>query len=435
MSEAMSTLQEWRALVEKDLKGVPFEKALVSKSPEGIAVQPLYTEAPALDVPGMPTTFSLSPWGEGRGEGSLSSLDLHESGADAADEISILLSSAVAELKKGKTPTRAEISLGRDTFAELAKLRALRLCWNKLMTAAGHPGAKLHVHAVCSRRTLTQRDPWVNMLRTTTQVFAGILGGADEITPTSFDAELTKQSDLGRRVAQNTGLILEHESSLGRVIDPAAGSYYLDTFTDQLAREGWKRFQELEKQGGLEAALPALKAQLEKRWTERLAALATRKIPVLGVSEFANVEEKLPSAPREFSGPGHRDAESFERLRMIADRKRPSVMLVTLGTFSESRGRAGFSSNFFAAGGFRVTEMPLTPTLSPLSQGEGALCCICGSDERYATDAAAAVKTLRTNGWKTVLIAGKPQDFGSDGHIFMGCDVVGTLAGLLEVAS
>jgi methylmalonyl-CoA mutase len=423
----------WRAQVEKDLAGVPFEKALVSTTPEGIAVQPLYASAPALHVPGMPTSFSLSPTrGEGRGEG----IALHEDGADAADELAFLLASAVVEFKKGNTPSRIEIAVGRDTFAELCKLRALRLCFNKLFTAAGHPNATLHVHAVCSRRTLTQRDPWVNMLRTTTQVFAAILGGADQITPSAFDDELSAQSELGKRVAQNTGLVLEHESSLGRVVDPAAGSYYLDTLTDQLAREGWKRFQDIEGKGGLEQALPAIKERIAKDWQNRLAALGTRKIPVLGVSEFANVDEKLPATPRAFDGPGHRDSEAFEKLRAAADVKKPRAVLATLGAYAESRARVGFAANFFGAGGFSTTESPLSPSLSPAG-GEEVL-CLCGTDERYAAEAAEAVKQLKALGWKTVLIAGKPaanQPPVADGHIFIGCDVVGILGDLLGVKS
>src|SRR5262249_28156575 len=149
-------------------------------------------------------------------------------------------------------------AVGRDTFLELCKVRALRTLWSMLLTGAGAgaiPASRTRIHAVCSSRTLTVRDPWVNMLRTTTQMFSAILGGADLVTPSTFDQALGAPSTLGRRVARNTGHILREESMLGRVIDPAGGAYFFETLTDQLAREAWKRFQKLEAEGGIVPAL------------------------------------------------------------------------------------------------------------------------------------------------------------------------------------
>ncbi|MFZ5440813.1 MAG: methylmalonyl-CoA mutase family protein [Myxococcota bacterium] len=412
---------EWRAQVEKDLAGTPFEKALVSRTPEGLAIQPLYTAGPALPA---------TPRG-GQGGAKISTLEHHEAGADAADELAFVLAKTVALFKaSGVQGVTVEISVGRDTFVELSKLRALRLLWAKLTAAVGQP-AGLRVHACCSRRTLTQRDPWVNMLRTTTQVFAAMLGGADEVTPTAFDEALGAPSELGRRVAQNTLLVLEHESHLRRVADPAAGSYYLDTLTDQLAREAWKRFQGIEAAGGIDQALPKLKMHFEDAWKARLEAIAKRRLPILGVSEFANPDEKLPAAPTPFSGPGHRDAEVFEALRLKADVKRPEAILVTLGTLAESRARVGFAQNFFGAGGIRTRET---------TQDEGAtVACLCGTDERYASEAATRAKALKAAGCGQVLVAGRPganeaalREAGVDGFIFIGCDVVATLSELLE---
>ncbi len=469
-----STYAEWKAQVEKDLAGVPFEKALTVKLPEGIAVQPLYVDAPTLEVPGMPSSFSLvlreksdegfvtdtqvvtaertlhlnDPLAPGFAEvaraidwdiaGVVSTLALHEQGADAADELAYALASGAAAfstlLDAGLTPERAthhvavQISVGRDTFAELSKLRALRICWSKLVAIAGAPDARLIIHAVSSRRTLTQRDPWVNMLRTTTQVFAAVLGGADIVTPSSFDALLSAQSALGARVARNTGLVLRHESALGAVVDPAAGSYYLDTFTDQLAREAWKRFQAIEAQGGITAALPALHQRIELAWKQRLEAIAKRKTPLLGVSEFANLDEKLPSAPHEA---GRHESEQFEALRARADGKSPQAVLVTLGTLAETRGRVGFAINFFGAGGIRAREVA--------ENEKAAIACLCGTDERYASEAVERAKALKHLGCQRVLIAGKPganeaelRAAGVDGFIYMGCDVVETLNNLLE---
>ncbi len=420
----MTTFAEWKSSIEA------FDK-LVVKLPEGLSVQPLYVEAPALQVPGMPAKCELvepplPQAGEGWGEGRISTLGLHESGADAADELAFALA-AGATLQKHDGVV-VQISVGRDTFLELCKLRALRICWAKLATVAGAPNAKLIVHAVSSRRTLTISDPWVNMLRVTTQTFAAILGGADFVTPAAFDDAMVR-SELGARVARNTQLVLHHESALGAVIDPAAGSYYLDTFTDQLAREAWKRFQAMEAEGGLAKALPGLKARVEKTWTDRLAAIAKRKIPILGVSEFANVDEVLPTERKNLE---HRhDSEQFEALRVSAEAFAPKAILVALGTIAESRARVGFALNFLAAGGIKAREVS--------ADEKEVVAVLCGTDERYAVEAVARAKALKAAGCTKVLLAGRPganeaelRTAGVDGFIFIGCDVVDTLSKLLE---
>ena len=325
-----------------------------------------------------------------------------------------------------------QLAVGRDTFAELSKVRALKVCWQKLVAASGAPSATSFIHAVTSSRTLSERDPWVNMLRVTTQVFAAILGGADLITPATFDAALGAGDELGRRVARNTVLVLRDESQLGRVVDPAAGSYYLDSFTDALAREAWKRFGALEADGGIARIAPGvLAARLEASWQKRLGKLVTRKEAVLGVSEFANLgEETLPRSTTSFAG--HRDAEPFEALRDRADAKTPIVDLVTLGTPAEHAGRVGFAKGFFATGGMKAAT----------GKQAAKVACICGSDERYAAEAAEAAHALKAGGCKRVLLAGRPgaleaslREAGVDDFIYIGCDAVTVLGSVLEATS
>jgi methylmalonyl-CoA mutase len=563
---------EWRAQVDKELRGASFEKTLVQRTPEGLSILPLYSELPpggplAIDCRGAPFRICMrhdaaadesalsddldggadALWLEGRtgpeadrllgrvdlartfvvleveGEPAVATLDrvarsasagagvafalatdpfgafargrssasalagaraalaevarhagerfprattvmvstvpYHDAGADAADEVAIALATGVAYLgaliDAGLAPAAAarqialRITAGRDTFAEMCKLRALRAGWQKVVAAAGVP-EEPHtlVHAVCSSRSLTQRDPWVNMLRVTTQVFAAVLGGADLVTPAAFDQALGPASALGRRIARNTGLVLREESYLGRVVDPAGGSYYLETLTDALAREAWKRFQAIEREGGIEAALVSgrLRARFEASWRERLELIAKRKAPILGVSEFANLNEKLPRPPpdgdpnsrdlasREGAVPSHRDAEPFERLRTRADAAAapPEVLLVTLGSFAESRPRVGFAAGFFGAGGLRTRET---------AHDEAAtVACVCGSDETYAAEAVTRVTALKAAGCKRVLVAGRPGALeaslhaaGADGYVFVGCDAVAILSELLDV--
>jgi len=373
----------------------------------------------------------------------VSSLAAHEAGADAAFELACALSAGVAHLRamllEGLSVEAAakqigfQIAVGRETFTELAKLRALRACWDKVLVAAGVAAPpRALVHAVSSRRTLALRDPWVNMLRITTQVFAAILGGADLVTPLPFDEPFEAPSSLGARVARNTGLVLREESFLGKVTDPAAGSYFLETLSGDLARAAWVRFQGLEGDGGVVAAIAsgALAKTLETTWSARLDAIAKRKTPLLGVSEFANLGETLPSAlPASRGSFGHRDAEPFESLRARAERRSPPLeaVLVTLGPLAESRARVGFANGLFGAGGI--------PTRETTSDEEAALVCICGSDERYAAEAVERVRALKAAGAGRVLLAGRPgaleaplREAGIDGFVFAGCDAVAVLS-------
>lgn len=551
------TLEKWRAQVERELSGAPFDKVLVQKTIEGLSIAPLHTSGPAdglgretrnepfrfalradpetglagvvadvtagaeaiwltagADLEAVVThveslgatvivepgeaaplavaqrlvakapqmafvlaTDPLTRWARGElaaaelgaaltglpdvvkvvdekapGASALvaSTLVFHEAGADAADEIGLGLAAVATYLEAllagGLSLSAAartitlQTSVGRDTFLELCKLRALRLCWSKLLLAAGltdPPAAR--VHAVCSRRTLSVRDPWVNMLRATTQTFAAILGGAALITPTAFDEANGPPGELGRRVARNTGLVLREESQLGWVVDPAGGSYFFETLTDALAREAWTRFQGFTRDGGLPALLAdgRLRARLEATWQTRLDAVAKRKTPVLGVSEFANLDETLPRPATTAEAadmsplPAHRDAETFEALRLLADAQKPEAVLCTLGPLAESRPRVGFASGFFGAGGIRTRES---------SEIVGApLVCLCGSDERYAEAAADRVRALKAAGAGRVLLAGRPgaleaslREAGVDGFLFVGCDVLATLHDLLE---
>jgi methylmalonyl-CoA mutase len=373
----------------------------------------------------------------------ITTLPFHDAGADAADELALGLSSLVATLRRlddaGVDVSRAarlawaQVAIGRDTFGELCKLRALRVLWHKVFAAAGAPDARLDaIHAVCSARTLSQRDPWVNMLRVTTQVFAAALGGAQLITPLPFDAALATRSPLGQRVARNTALVLREESQLGRVLDAGGGSYYLETRTDELAREAWSRFTAIERDGGIVELLAsdALRARLDAAWARRLAAIARRKEPVLGVSEFANLGEQLPGAPAALPGV-HRDAEAFEALRARVEAAPPGVALIQLGPPAEHRARAGFAEALFAVAGLRTLPRDIGAGLD--------IACLCGSDERYAAEAASAARALRAAGARRVVLAGRPgaieaelRAAGVDAFVFVGCDVLSVLEEILS---
>lgn len=185
-----------------------------------------------------------------------------------------------------------------DQFLGICKLRAARKLWSRVAEACGasEPARAMRQHATSAERMMTRRDPWVNMLRTTVSCFAGAIGGADSVTVTPFDAALGPSGELGRRVARNTHVILAEESNLTRVVDPGGGSWYVETRTDELARAAWAEFQEIEKAGGIVAALSsgAIAERIAATHADRERNLAKRKDPVTGVSEFPNIYEDIP---------------------------------------------------------------------------------------------------------------------------------------------
>lgn len=231
-----------------------------------------------------------------------------EAGATAVDELAIALSTLVTYLKKlvewGEPIDAAAqridlaISTGGEFFEQIAKLRALRLLVAKVIFAAGGSAdsQRLLIHARNGRFTKTQRDPWANLLRGTAESFAAALGGADSVATAPFDIALGESDVFSRRIARNTQLVLREEARVGDVVDPAGGSYFIERLTDEMARAAWEVFREIEGKGGLEAALKSglIAAKLEEAAKARELAVRTRKRPILGVSEFPNLNEKLP---------------------------------------------------------------------------------------------------------------------------------------------
>jgi len=236
----------------------------------------------------------------------VSTLVYHDAGASAAQELAYALASALEYLRwlleGGVSMNVASRNIGFsvgvscDLFLELAKLRALRLCWAKLIAAYGGDAQaqNTHLHAVTSLRTKTRRDPWVNMLRTTTEAFSAMVGGADALTTRGFDETLGVSEPFARRIARNTQIILNEEAHVTRVADAGGGSYYIESLTDGLARSAWRLFQEVERRGGMSAALVSgsIAKDVAELSDKRAATVAKRSLAIIGVSEFANLGEE-----------------------------------------------------------------------------------------------------------------------------------------------
>src|SRR5262245_18497004 len=380
----------------------------------------------------------------------------HEAGASDAQELGVALATGVAYLRAlTDAGLSIDAALGQlefrytasaDQFLTFVKFRAARRTWARVTRACGGAPTDQRQHAVTSPAMMTARDPWVNMLRTTLACFGAGIGGADAVTVTPFDAALGRPDSFGRRIARNTQSLLLDEAHLGRVVDPGAGSGYVEALTDDLARTAWDFFQEIERASGIGAALGSrlVQQRLAETWTARAGNIAHRRDAIVGVSEFPNLTEVLPtreplrSAPAPAGGlPTHRYAEAFESLRDAADAHaaatgaRPRVTVAALGSPAANSARVAFARNLFAAGGVETV-------LVPASEATGAVVCLCGPDKEYES-AAGHARTLRARGVEHVWLAGRPAGHeGVDSYVYTGCDAVAVLAevhGQLGVAS
>ena len=193
-------------------------------------------------------------------------------------------------------------TVGCKFFQAIAKLRALRKLWARTIEACGADvknASCLRVVVETSRRVITHRDPWVNLLRNTAACFAGVLGGADAIITLPMDAAVGSSDEVTRRLARNTQVILQEECHLGAVVDPGGGSWFLETLTDEMAEKAWSLFQQVEAQGGMIQAATSgwIRDQIRAVEERRERDIATRKAGITGVSEHPDVFEKEFSRP------------------------------------------------------------------------------------------------------------------------------------------
>ncbi len=384
-------------------------------------------------------------------------------GGSAVDMLGAVVSCGVAYLRAivdhGGSPADAfaqielQIAATTDQFVTIATLRALRVMWNRVATALGAPDAADHtaVHAVTSAAMLTVHDPWVNALRDTVACVAAAIGGADSIEVAPFDA-LTERADRepGRRLARNTQSILALEANLGRVADPAAGSWYVETLTADLAAAGWVRFQEFEAAGGFGAAIESglVARRVDESWAARLKDVDTRRAPITGVSEFPDIGEPAPrvrATPAHGGLPERRPAERFEalRLRIESAAERPKVFLAAVGSAAAAEPRLAYATSFFEIAGLPTVTGP--PTVEPATivdswRSSGArAACVCSTDKLYAEHGVAVVGALHDAGAAPILIAGRPGDLadaltaaGLHQAVFVGCDARQILAELVD---
>jgi methylmalonyl-CoA mutase len=396
---------------------------------------------------------------------------IHDSGGSEAQELAFVLATGVAYLRALESAgvalenaqglIYARLAADADQFLTIAKFRALRLLWARIEQACGLTPKPIFIAAETAWRMLTQRDSDVNMLRSTMATFSAGLGGANAITVLPHTLALGLPDPFARRVARNTQLVLLEESNLAKVSDPAAGAGGIETLTQQLCEAAWSQFQEIEKAGGVFAALEQNLIQRKVAATRaaRETDVVRRKTALTGASEFPNLREAraavLDAKPVTLDPYGEakltfdalapiRLAAPFERLRdrsdaiLKASGARPKVFLASLGTAADFTARAAFAKSFFETGGIEAvdTEGFVEPAaLAAAFKSSGAeLACLCSSDKMYAGHAVAAATALHAAGAKHIYLAGRPGEqeaalrgAGVSDFIFAGGDALATL--------
>jgi methylmalonyl-CoA mutase len=396
---------------------------------------------------------------------------IHDSGGSEVQELAFVLATGLTYLRtldgagvpleKAQGMIYARLAADADQFLTLAKFRALRLLWARIEQACGLTPKPIFITAQTAWRMLTQRDPYVNMLRATMATFSAGLGGANAITVLPHTLALGLPDPFARRVARNTQLVLLEESNLAKVSDPAAGSGGIEALTKQLCEGAWSLFQEIEKAGGVFAALEQnlIQRKVAATWAAREQNIAKRKEVLTGATEFPNLHEAhvavldakpvvlAPYGEAKFKFealPPMRLAAPFERLRDRSDRilkdkgARPKVFLANLGTPADFSARATFAKSFFETGGIEAVDsegFADPAALAAAFEASGAaLVCLCSSDKVYAGQAAAAAKALQAVGARHIYLAGRGGEqeaalraAGVNDFIFAGGDALTVL--------
>ena len=424
-----------RSRLSLDLGADPFTAPLTARSAPGIA-----------DV--VAAAAKVTGYAGGVRAITVDGPAFHNLGASASWELAGSVAAAVSYLRALRDGGISDADALRqisfrfaaddDQFMTIAKLRAGRQLWARVAEVVGEPDAgAARLHAVTSLPMMAQRDPWVNMLRTTIAAFSAGAGGADTVLVHPFDVAIPggfpgTPGSFARRIARNAQLLLLEESQIGRVRDPAGGSWYVEDLTEALAQHAWQLFRDVESRGGFEAARDYVVDQINEVAERRTDDIAHRRKALTGINEYPNLAE--PPLPQGDSlGVVVRYAAGFEALRNRSDAflaktgSRPKVWLVPLGPLAEHNVRTTFATNLLASGGIEA-----------VTEGDAAakVAVICGTDARYATEASAAVDAARKAGVSHVLLAGPEKavaeaDSKPDGYLTAKIDAVRALSDLL----
>jgi methylmalonyl-CoA mutase len=361
---------------------------------------------------------------------TIDAAQFEEDGATAVEEIGLALAAgadALAEMDaRGVNADRVaaglgfRFAIGANFFFQIAKLRAFRPLWARVVESFGgsRQAARTHITARTSRWNKTVYDPHVNILRATTEAVSAVIGDANSIVVAAFDECYKAPDEASRRLARNMQLLLRHEAMLGRVADPGGGAYYIEVLTDSLAGEAWSLLQEIEARGGFGKVRREgwVAEKLAQSLAAREKSVATRKRVFAGTSVYANPDEHaLERIDFERMYAGHRGARMYEQLRLRTERhtmaggRVPQVLLAEIGDAKMRSARSNFAANFFACAGFRTTVRQFKDA-EEIAGAEADLIVLCSSDTEYEGIVAKLMSKLKAPGKEApVIVAGNPE--------------------------
>ncbi len=330
------------------------------------------------------------------------------------------------------------MGISSNYFMEIAKFRAARMLWAQIVKQYEPKcdcACKMNVHAITSEFNQTIYDAYVNLLRSQTESMSAAIAGVDSITVTPFDKQYKTPDEFSERLARNQQLLLKEESHLDRIVDPAGGSYYVETLTVSIANEAWKLFLDVEENGGFYSQLKAgaIQKAVNESCDKRHSDVARRKESLLGTNQFPNFNEmaadkiettgccsgKGCGCSHDNNGTaavealrGTRAASDFEELRLETERsgKRPKVFMLTIGNLAMRLARSQFSANFFACAGYEIIDNlgfdTVQQGIDAAIEKNADIVVLCSSDDEYATFAPEAFKAL--DGRAEFVVAGNP---------------------------
>ncbi|HSN49875.1 MAG TPA: methylmalonyl-CoA mutase family protein [Bacteroidales bacterium] len=354
-------------------------------------------------------------------------------------------------------------SVGSNYFMEIAKLRAARMLWSQVVSnysPSKTESMKMFIHSVTSTRNKTIFDPYVNMLRTTTEGMSAAIGNTDSLTIQPFDVTFREDDEFSRRIARNQQLILKEEAYLDKVVDPSAGSYFIENLTHSIATHAWDLFKQLEEKGGFIECVKSgfIQDEVAASCQKKDMDIALRKTVMIGTNQYPNLlENMLDEVKKDVSAKSYeipstykklkrsRGTLAFEQLRLSTEMavkdgaKRPSVFLLTIGNLAMRKARATFATNFFGCAGYSITDNPGFQTakegIEAAIASRADYIVICSSDEEYATIGPEIASAIKASLPATkVIIAGYPKDIveilktaGVDDFIHIRSNVLETI--------
>ena len=345
----------------------------------------------------------------------------------AGHDYLVRLTDAGLDVDAAARKLRFSFSVSANYFMKIAKFRAARMLWANIVKGYGpakNCACKMQIHAETSRWNQTVYDPYVNMLRGTTEAMSATIAGVHSLEVMPFDASFENPTEFSKRIARNVELLLKNESHFDQVVDPAGGSYYVENLTQSIAAEAWKLFLEIEEKGGYTEAYKAglIVERIKASAAAKDKNIATRRQTLLGANQYPNFTEvagkeiTAESVTRKQAEGNvlvpYRGAMAFEEMRLHVDRsgKEPKAFMLTCGNLGMARARSQFSCNFFACAGIKVIDNTYFKSIEEGAkaalESKAQIVVVCASDDDYA-EAAPKVKEL-LGGKAILVVAGAP---------------------------